>query len=178
MSIEKFREIGMIAAVCEELELNIQDYPILLETGTYRGATAVECAKTFKKVYTIELSQELYEWCKNEYQEIKNIEFLCGDSAQKIKDVLPYINDRYILFLDAHGSGGDTSFSEKYGRFGTPILNELEAVISNPPDVIIIDDYRDYQHIDPKQYIKDNLGEYFFFSFPNVANWELVFVKK
>lgn len=178
MAIEKFREIGMIFAICEELNINIQDYPILIETGTYKGETTVICSKKFKKIYTIELSKNLHQYCINKYKNIKNIEFLQGDSPEKIKEIINDIKDKYILFLDAHGSGGDTVFHDKYGRYGTPILKELESTISNPPDVIIIDDYKDYQNIPVEKYVKNNLGNYKIFSFPHIANWELVFIKE
>lgn len=176
MGIQQFREKGMVAAVCEELDLDIKQYPILIETGTYKGDTSYICSKIFQKIYTIELSRDLYNFCVNKYKSSTNIEFICGDSAQEIKQIVSKLKQKYILFLDAHGSGGDTTFSEKYGRYGTPILKELEATIENPPDVIIIDDYKDYQYINVEDCVK-KLGEYKMFSFPEIANWELVFVK-
>jgi len=178
MAIEKFREIGMVIAICEEFKIDFKKYPILVETGTYKGDTARICSEKFEKVYTIELSEELYKYCKEKYKNIKNIEFHQGNSPEKLKEIINKIKEKYILFLDAHGSGGDTTFFNKYGRYGTPILEELEAVKTNPPDIIIIDDYKDYQNIKAEDFIKNNLGKYSSFSFPQIANWELVFIKE
>jgi hypothetical protein len=58
------------------------------------------------------------------------------------------VKTNYLLFLDAHGSGGDTSFDPMVGRFGSPILDELDACLGTKPKVIIVDDWKDVQELE------------------------------
>lgn len=95
--------------------------------------------KYFQKIYTIELSQTLYENTKSRYEGNK-IQFIQGDSSKVFKTLLPTINDRAVFFLDGHYSSGNTAQGEK----DCPLVEEMESInnLFEHDAIIIIDDYR------------------------------------
>ena len=129
--------------------LDFLTHPIpstVIETGTFAGAGAVRWATFFDNVYTVELSEDLYTTTKKKYNSLKNISFYNDSSPLFLKKLLPTINERCIIFLDAHGSGGETTYDEIHGRYGSPILDELAAIkeySSIDNHIIIIDDCDD-----------------------------------
>jgi hypothetical protein len=107
---------------------------------------AVRWATFFDKVHTVELSEELYNQAKTKYENYDNINFYNDSSPRFLENILPTIDERCIIFLDAHGSGGETTYDEKYGRYGSPILDELAAIktfSSIQNHVLVIDDCDD-----------------------------------
>ena len=118
---------------------------IVLETGTHRGAGARRWAEFFDEVHTVELSKELYEHASLKYKDYKNITFYHDKSPDFLRKLLPQLNEQCIVFLDAHGSGGDTTFDENVGRFGSPLLDEISAIrdCANIDPIIVIDDCDD-----------------------------------
>jgi len=116
---------------------------IFIETGTYGGQTAYNASLCFKEVYTVELVPKIYQSAKERFKNSKNIHFYCDYSSEFLKQILPSLkNKKIILFLDAHGSGGETAMLP--GR--EVLFNELAAVkevgITNL--IILIDDIRAY----------------------------------
>jgi len=111
-----------------------------VETGTYHGFTARRMAPHFKKVYTMEIVPQLYEYSKSLSGDFDNIEFLLGDSVKLLESVTPKVVDGAIFFIDAHQSGDIT------GNNGTnvPLLDELDVILRHnvKSSVFIIDDLR------------------------------------
>lgn len=109
-----------------------------IETGTYKGDTAIWASKYFKNVMTIENSKIFYdEIVKNKNPD--NIEFLFGDSNEILKQIVPKLGKSAIFWLDAHWCGGD-SFGEKSQ---CPLIQELDTIIKTQiPHFIFIDDAR------------------------------------
>ena len=69
-----------------------------------------------------------------------------GAKYRVLGDILSTITERCIIFLDAHGSGGDTVYDERYGRYGTPVLDELASIKNSSKltnHIILIDDCDD-----------------------------------
>lgn len=118
---------------------------IVIETGTHRGWGAFRWSRFFDAVHTVELSEELYNSSREKYGHIDSITFHNNSSPEFLKEILPTIEDRCIIFLDAHGSGGDTVYDEEVGRYGSPVLDELLAIkdFSTRNDHIIIYDDAD-----------------------------------
>lgn len=109
-----------------------------VETGTYKGETAIWASSLFDKVFTIEYSKQFYNETKSKYIKAKNIEFIFGDSRQELQKLLPNIGQS-IIWLDAHwcslGSYGETD--------QCPLLKELELINKYEKDhFILIDDAR------------------------------------
>jgi hypothetical protein len=110
-----------------------------VETGTY-GDMILATKDIFGKVYSIELSTELYEEARKKFSRYKHISILQGDSAKVLRQVLNEIDEPCLFWFDAHYSEGDTARGEKE----TPILEEMRWVFDHPIEdhIILIDDAR------------------------------------
>tara|TARA_B100001094_G_scaffold333314_1_gene410610 strand:- start:142 stop:672 length:531 start_codon:yes stop_codon:yes gene_type:complete len=111
-----------------------------IETGSYMGSTIDNIKNNFKNIYTIELNENLYNYCKKKFENDKNINCLKGESYIKLQEILKDINNDTIFFLDGHYSGNETS----KGIEDVPLLRELEVINKNFKNkgIIIIDDLR------------------------------------
>ena len=117
----------------------------LVETGTYRGDMVYALLKSFKKIYSIELSEELYSKAANRFKDEQHIEILQGDSSERLKDLLPALQKPAIFWLDAHYSGGVTA----KGKKECPIYEELDAIFSSTINhILLIDDARSFDGTD------------------------------
>lgn len=113
---------------------------ILVETGTYYGDTVDAMSAHFDRIYSVELSRDLYALAVKRFRGTKNIELIHGDSGTELKHILDKISQPALFWLDGHYSDGATARGAK----DTPIYEELRHIL-NAKDrghVIIIDDAR------------------------------------
>ncbi|AOX00753.1 hypothetical protein BJP34_16050 [Moorena producens PAL-8-15-08-1] len=110
-----------------------------VETGTYYGATAKWASTIFNHVFTIENSVDIHTKVVNQYSDIKNIDFIFGDSRTQLSKLTLKLKESTLFWLDAHWSGGLT-----YGQNDQcPLLEEIAIVNSLKTDVyLFIDDAR------------------------------------
>jgi hypothetical protein len=115
-------------------------YTILVETGTYKGDMVLAQKNYFKKIYSIELSQALFERARKRFQGQDDIHLLQGNSGEVIANVLAELREPAIFWLDGHYSGGITATIEKH----SPIIEELDTIIANNrlQHIVLIDDAR------------------------------------
>jgi hypothetical protein len=115
---------------------------ILVETGTLHGDMVEAMKKDFEKIYSIELSKDLYEKAKTRFTGQDNVEIIQGDSSIELERLMDRINQPTLFWLDGHYSGGVTARGEK----DTPIYDELRHILNAPDSghVIIIDDARNF----------------------------------
>jgi hypothetical protein len=120
----------------------ISGYNVLVETGTYKGDMVLAQKAHFKKIYSIELSQALFEKAKKRFNGQAGITLLQGNSGEVIETVLKELREPAIFWLDGHYSGGITATIEKY----SPINEELDTIITNNQQkhIILIDDARGF----------------------------------
>ncbi len=113
---------------------------ILVETGTCYGDMVEAMKDVFSRIYSIELSRELYEKAKARFRRARHIELIHGDSGSEMKNIMGKIDGPTLFWLDGHYSGGPTAKGEK----DTPIFEELKCILGAPDrgHVIIIDDAR------------------------------------
>ena len=113
---------------------------IFIETGTYLGDMVSEMINIFSKIYSIELSDKLYERAKKKFSGYKHISILKGDSSKVLPEILNKIEKPCLFWLDAHYSKGITAKGEKE----TPVVEELKHILDHPIEdhVILIDDAR------------------------------------
>jgi hypothetical protein len=132
---------------------------VLVETGTYYGDMIEAMKNIFDKIYSIELSQELFQRAKKRFKNQKQVELIQGDSGIELKSLISKIDRPTLFWLDGHYSAGETAKGDKE----TPIFEELQHIFDMPDlgHVIIIDDarsfglYRDYPTIEQlNDYIK------------------------
>jgi len=129
-------------SLLEQLKV-IFNIDVFVETGTYRGDTALIAARHFDAVHTIELSPQLCLRARERLKDWKNIIVYEGDSADLLPIVLATSSGRVLLYLDGHFSGGITA----QGPTNTPILEELKKVrdLRKSDSIILIDDIRLFQ---------------------------------
>ena len=139
---------------------------IFLETGTYLGDMIHIQKNHFKKLITIELSEQLYRKAKKRFRRYQHIEVYQGDSGEVLNKLVPQLNDNTLFWLDGHYSAGVTAKGEKE----TPVMNELRAIFKSDLDhVILIDDARcftgenDYPSLEELElYVKKHWNNYNF----------------
>jgi len=112
----------------------------LVETGTYYGDMVEAMKCYFDRIYSIELSKELYEKAKLRFDGDKRLEIIHGDSGVELGKLLRRIDQPALFWLDGHYSAGVTAKGNK----DTPIYEELTHIFStqNSGYVVIIDDAR------------------------------------
>lgn len=120
-----------------------------IETGTYKGDTALQAARVFTRVHTIELLPENYRSAKKRLKPHHHVNCIEGDSARILQNYRKYSPTRAVLWLDAHNSGEGTT--------GLPgikvIVKELQALKDNRVDdaIILVDDLRCMYYPDERQ---------------------------
>lgn len=84
----------------------------MVETGTFIGSTALQLAKLFKEIHTVELDQGLFEEASKLLRQTPNVSCYCGNSSYVLRseliDKLNHKNEKVFFFLDAHWSGDDS----------------------------------------------------------------------
>lgn len=116
------------------------DLGVFIETGTFRGEMLQQQLPNFKKLISVELSQELYEAACNRFKESPQVRLVQGDSGVKLAEVVKDLNEPALFWLDAHYSIGITA-----GRgINAPIFKELSCLAGRRQyrDAILIDDAR------------------------------------
>ncbi len=113
---------------------------VLVETGTYLGDMVQAQKNNFKKIYSIELAEQLFFKAKHKFEKDKNVTILLGDSGEVLNRIIPEINENAIFWLDGHYSGGITAQGSK----NCPVLEELNAILDDEKygHIILIDDAR------------------------------------
>ncbi len=128
----------IISNYAREFSLNT-----LVETGTFLGGTINALKHEFRRIYSIELGDKLYQDAKERFRRYPHITLLQGDSGKVLAEILPQIHEPCLFWLDAHYSSGITA----KGDTDTPIREELRLIFNHPIQnhVILIDDARDFQ---------------------------------
>lgn len=123
-----------IKAYARQFNLNT-----LVETGTYLGDMMVAQAQNFRRLYSIELSDELAKRAQIRLSKYKHITILQGDSGKVLHELMPTFNEPCLLWLDGHYSAGITAKGEKE----CPVFEELDAIMHHPQHhIVLIDDAR------------------------------------
>ncbi len=122
---------------------------IFVETGTFLGDTTAALVPTSKRLYTIELSEELHARAKKRFAAEPKVSLALGDSGDVLPAILKEIDEPALFWLDGHYSAtfdyhGEV-FTTPKGKLETPIMAELKLVLASRfPHVILIDDARDF----------------------------------
>jgi hypothetical protein len=111
-----------------------------IETGTFIGGSAVELRDIFDRVWTIELSQHLYEAARATNAR-DGLTFLLGSSEDVLPELLAELDEPALFWLDGHWSEGETAGEDRE----CPVLAELAAIDAWPhasQSAVLIDDAR------------------------------------
>lgn len=120
---------------------------VFVETGTFFGDTVDAVKDIFNQIYSVELSDELYESDKIRFRGQKHISIVKGNSQTVLPQILRHITEPCLFWLDAHYSGPYHCYSEGItakGEKETPVLDELGYILSHTikGHIILIDDAR------------------------------------
>lgn len=137
---------------------------LLVETGTFMGDMVEAMRRDFDRVYSIELSEELYQKARRRFARCGNVELIQGDSGVELGKLLQKLDQKTLFWLDGHWSAGPTAKGDKE----TPIAEELDHVapLLLQGHVVLIDDARlfgidpDYPPIDVvEDYLRVETGD-------------------
>jgi glycosyltransferase involved in cell wall biosynthesis len=114
---------------------------VLVETGTFKGDTVEEFKASFDKIWTVELSENLWSAAVKRFKKELHIQVLHGQSDQKLLEIVPNIENQSVLYwLDAHWCAATDTAGE---LSQCPLLKELKAIGQlNSDSVLLIDDAR------------------------------------
>ena len=128
-----------------------KDLSVFIETGTANGdGVQVALNLGFEKIYSIELSESLYSNCKSRFADKDNVHLICGSSEVELPKLLETIDEPFLLWLDAHTSGGPYigEFMDLY------LPKEISSIIKFSDkfknSVIMIDDMNYFKDADIK----------------------------
>jgi hypothetical protein len=137
--------------------------PIFIETGTFLGDMVAAVRGCFERVYSIELSSELWADASRRFRGATNVTIVQGDSGEVLAELLRGITQPCLFWLDGHYSAGETA----KGTLETPIVKELAHIRNHPlilRHVILIDDARcftgvgDYPTLDSVRQVMHTAG--------------------
>ena len=112
---------------------------ILVETGTYKGATIQSQLNNFKKIISIEVADCLYQQAVEKFKKRSHVKLYLGDSGVVLKTILSNLGAPALFWLDGHYSGGVTG----RGVLDTPIKAEMETIYESKfRHIVLIDDAR------------------------------------
>jgi hypothetical protein len=112
-----------------------------VETGTYLGNTTRRCARHFRKIVTIELSEDLHRQASSYLAQFPHIECVQGDALKELPKVLARDDVQDVLiFLDGHFSEGSTA----RGDHVEPACLEIEMLEHFRDKIagVVVDDFR------------------------------------
>jgi hypothetical protein len=111
----------------------------LVETGTYKGDMVQAQLSNFNRIYSIELSEALWQKACIRFIKSPHIKILKGDSGSVLESVVPNLDTSTLFWLDGHYSAGITA----KGELNCPVYKELSHIFNSSLDhFIIIDDAR------------------------------------
>jgi hypothetical protein len=113
-------------------------YAGLVETGTYLGASAEWAAGVFPKVHSVEAQESLHRAAKERLAAHPNVALHLGHSRDVLAKLVPALEGRWLFWLDAHWSAGNT-----YGAGDEcPLLDELGIALRGTQHTVLVDDAR------------------------------------
>jgi|15BtaG_2_1085339.scaffolds.fasta_scaffold14702_2 hypothetical protein len=121
------------------------DKRIWIETGAAMG-DGIQCAvnANFDKVYSIELSKDLYDICDDLFENNEKVKLFNGDSLEVLPKLLEDMAEPFVLMLDAHWSGGPYIGEKQY----TFLPKEISSIIKHSEkfsdSTIIVDDMSEF----------------------------------
>jgi len=112
-----------------------------VETGTAAGATLEGMFFDMERLFSVELDPSFHHVANSRVGQYDKVSLSLGHSVPWLGFLMPRILVPCLVYLDAHycgqGSAGD--------EYGTPILDELDAVFSAPiRHLIVVDDARGF----------------------------------
>jgi hypothetical protein len=111
---------------------------VFVETGTYLGDMVAAVSNDFDRIYSIELSEDLFKQAAKKFAEYKHITIVHGNSFQVMPEILRHIDVPCLFWLDGHYSSGNSAKEKKEAS----LMKELKQICAHPVKnhVILIND--------------------------------------
>ncbi|MBN2762819.1 MAG: hypothetical protein JXR41_07000, partial [Bacteroidales bacterium] len=113
-------------------------YDILIETGTYRGDMVYAQRNNFKRIFSIELGEDLWKKAVKRFARYRHICIMQGDSSKVLDNITKDLQEPAIFWLDGHYSAGITARGDK----DCPIYGEINAIFryKKLDHILLVDD--------------------------------------
>lgn len=136
---QQYKMPSLSKSFLDLLRDDISEYQNFIETGTYLGETVLNIEPFFRNLHTIDIENKFYTSAMRKYKGDK-IHFHLGDSSKILHTILKNTDEKSIIFLDAHYSGGNTGKGDK----DVPLYEELTQIMKHHKKecIVIIDDVR------------------------------------
>lgn len=136
------------------LKYKTELHETFIESGTYIGDAvhlALDCG--FKKIISVEISENHAVWAKNRFLNNKNVFIIHGDSFTNFPLICKNLITPSIFWLDGHYD----KFADTMGVVKCPLLKELESIkLSNiKSHIILIDDVRVFNNVNETDWGED-----------------------
>ena len=141
-------EYGVKRKTIIDLSKQYKCTEVFIETGTYMGDTIEYLKNDFKRLFSIELNEDLALKASKRFSGEPKIKIVQGDSATQLASILSSISTPAAFWLDGHYSSefqlGDEYIVTGKGEKDTPVMEELIEISRHPikNHVILIDDAR------------------------------------
>ncbi len=125
---------------------DLHSYPTFVETGTFKGAGVQWALESgFSNVYSVEISQTIYNAAVARFGEDPRVRLRLGDSKRVLPEILKEIQGPALFYLDAHCSGRFEGIDTGGAPEGLPLQAE-SLTLMEYGDIdrclIVIDDER------------------------------------
>jgi hypothetical protein len=108
-----------------------------VETGSFKGGTAVWASQHFDYVWSIENYRDYHQYCLERHGHLENVQFVLGDSRKYLRAILFLQSEAALVWLDAHW------LDKGKGRRADdcPLMDELKAIReASHRHIVMIDD--------------------------------------
>ena len=145
---------------------------VFVETGTYKGDTvkAMLRSRQFDQIHTVEVYVDRAKKARSKFKNFSQVTCWHGDSGDVLSQILQTTSEPALFWLDAHHSG--KSIARVKGLISTPIMKELEAILTHRADhVVLIDDAHYYNKFSKKCSHYPSLSEVYEFVTSKRPSW-------
>jgi len=111
-----------------------------IETGTFTGEMVAAMRPYFDRIFSIEMSPEIYEAASRRFAGDSRVTLVLGDSATELPRLLEALDHPALFWLDGHFMGAGTARAQE----DSPVRAELGALLRHPVrgHLVLIDDAR------------------------------------
>ena len=110
---------------------------LFVETGTFQGDSLRWASQHFELVWTVEINAQYQAEAKAKVGPLPNVQFVLGNSAERLARICPALSGPALFWLDAHAGAGFFGNADD-----CPLLAELDACLvqARAEHCILIDD--------------------------------------
>jgi len=139
-----------------------------IETGTFLGNTTEIQRRNFSKIYSVELSEDLYNRASKRFARYHDVKIMQGNSADVLPVIMKDVQGPALFWLDAHYSGVLGGEITSRAAKDCPIYEEIDAIFGHKQQhVILVDDARNFIGCDGyptldelKSYVKSKRSDF------------------